>query len=50
MSVVNLGKVMYIVGREKGLLKAQEMLAHIDELPIETVDAFLKGRLKVYRL
>ncbi len=33
--VVNLGEVMYIVERERGLPKAQETLARIDELPIE---------------
>ena len=37
--VVNLGEVVYIVERERGLLKAQEVLARIDELPIEVVDA-----------
>jgi len=39
MSIVNLGEVMYIVERERGLPKAQEALAGIDELPIEIVDA-----------
>lgn len=39
MSIVNLGEVMYIVERERGLPKAQETLARIDELPIEIVDA-----------
>ena len=37
--MVNLGEVMYIVERERGLPKAQETLARIDELPIEIVDA-----------
>jgi ribonuclease VapC len=36
--VVNLGEVMYIVERERGLPKAQETLARIDELPIEIVN------------
>jgi len=38
MCVVNLGEVMYIVERERGLPKAQETLARIDELPIEIVN------------
>ena len=38
MCLVNMGEVMYIVEREKGLPKAQETLARIDELPIEIVD------------
>ncbi len=37
--VVNLGEVMYIVERERGLRKAQQTLARIDELPVEIVDA-----------
>ena len=39
MCVVNLGEVMYIVERERGLPRAQETLARIDELPIEIVNA-----------
>ena len=39
MSIVNLGEVMYIAERERGLPKAQETLARIDELPIEIVSA-----------
>jgi ribonuclease VapC len=39
MCVVNLGEVMYIVERERGLPKAQETLARINELPIEIVNA-----------
>ncbi len=38
MCVVNLGEVLYIVERERGLPKAQETLARIDELPIEIVN------------
>jgi predicted nucleic acid-binding protein len=38
MCLVNLGEVIYIVERERGLSKAQETLAKIDELPIEVVD------------
>ncbi len=39
MCVVNMSEVMYIVERERGLPKAQETLARIDELPIEIVNA-----------
>ena len=38
MCMLNLGEVMYIVERERGLHKAQEILARIDELPIEIVN------------
>jgi ribonuclease VapC len=39
MSVINLGEVIYIVERERGLPQAQKTLARIDELPISIVDA-----------
>jgi predicted nucleic acid-binding protein len=39
MSIVNLGEIIYITERERGLAKAQQVLARIDELPIEVVDA-----------
>ena len=39
MSVVNLGEVLYIVERERGLPQAQRTLARIDELPISIIDA-----------
>lgn len=39
MSTVNLGEVLYITERERGLPKAQEVLARIDELPIRVIDA-----------
>ncbi|GFP25261.1 hypothetical protein HKBW3S43_01181 [Candidatus Hakubella thermalkaliphila] len=38
INVINLGEILYIVEREKGLPKAQEILACMDELPIEVVD------------
>jgi predicted nucleic acid-binding protein len=38
MCVINMGEVVYIVERERGLPKAQEILARIDELPIEIVN------------
>jgi predicted nucleic acid-binding protein len=39
MSVVNLGEVMYIVERERGLPEAQDTLVRINELPIEIINA-----------
>jgi ribonuclease VapC len=39
MCVINLGEILYIVERERGLPKAQEILAIIDELPIKIIDA-----------
>lgn len=39
LCVVNLGEVIYIIERERGLTKAQETLARLDELPIEIVPA-----------
>lgn len=39
LSIINLGEVVYIVERERGLPRAQETLARIDELPIEVVVA-----------
>jgi predicted nucleic acid-binding protein len=38
MCVVNLGEVMYIVERERGLLKAQETLARLNELPVDIMN------------
>jgi predicted nucleic acid-binding protein len=38
LCAVNLGEVMYIVERERGLPRAQETLARIYELPVEVVD------------
>jgi len=35
MSLINLGEVVYITERERGLAKAQEVLAVIEQLPIE---------------
>ena len=39
MCIINLGEVVYIVERKRGLPKVQEVLARIEELPIEIVDA-----------
>jgi predicted nucleic acid-binding protein len=36
---VNLGEVVYIIERERGLSRAQEILAWIDELAVEIVNA-----------
>lgn len=38
LSVVNLGEIAYIVERERGISKAQETLARIDELPVSICD------------
>ena len=35
LSLINLGEVVYITERERGLAKAQEVLAIIEQLPIE---------------
>ena len=39
MSGINLGEIAYIVERERGLAKAQETLARIDEMPITVIEA-----------
>ncbi len=39
LSVINLGEVLYIVEREKGLSAAQQVVAAIDRLPVELVPA-----------
>jgi ribonuclease VapC len=39
MSVINLGEVIYITEREMGLAQAQEVLAAIEQLPIEILPA-----------
>jgi ribonuclease VapC len=38
LCVVNLGEIAYIVERERGLSRAQETLARVDELPISLGD------------
>ncbi len=35
--IINLGEVLYIIEREKGLAKAHETLATIRQLPIEVI-------------
>ena len=39
MSIVNLGEVLYVTERKRGLHRAHEVLARVEELPIEVVDA-----------
>jgi len=39
MSVINLGEVLYIVERERGLPLAQQVLAAIEQLPITLLEA-----------
>lgn len=39
LSLINLGEVMYITERERGLAQAQEALGLIDQMPIELVTA-----------
>ena len=39
LSVINLGEVVYIIERERGLAAAQAALAAIDLLPVEVVAA-----------
>ena len=34
-SLINYGECLYIIEREQGLTKAQEMIAVVDQLPIE---------------
>lgn len=37
--VINLGEVLYIIERERGMVKAQEALAAIQQLPMEILPA-----------
>ncbi len=39
MSIVNYGEAIYITEREQGLTAAQTMIAAVDQLPIEMVEA-----------
>ena len=38
MSVVNLGEACYIVERKRGLIAVHELLANVDQSPLEIVD------------
>jgi predicted nucleic acid-binding protein len=42
LSVINLGEVLYITERERGLSQAQQTLSAIEQLPIEILDATRK--------
>ena len=46
LSVVNLGEVLYVVERERGVSRAHEILARIEEMPIEIVDVSRRVRNK----
>jgi ribonuclease VapC len=37
LSLINLGEVLYVVERERGLLEAQQTLAAVDQLPLEVL-------------
>jgi ribonuclease VapC len=39
LSIINLGELLYIVERERGLVAAQRALAAVDQLPIHIVPA-----------
>jgi ribonuclease VapC len=38
LSLINLGEVLYITERERGIREARQVLAAIDQLPMEVVD------------
>ena len=50
LSVVNLGEVLYVVERERGVSRAHEILARIEEMPIEIVDVDRKMALEAAHL
>jgi ribonuclease VapC len=50
VSVVNLGEVYYITMRERGEVKAEEVLALIKMLPIQIINVDLDLTLKASRL
>lgn len=39
LCVINLGEVLYITERERGLFQAQKVLAAIDQLPLQIIPA-----------
>lgn len=45
LSLINLGEVLYIVEREHSLVKAQEVLAIVDQLPIQVLPITRAGVL-----
>jgi len=50
LCVVNLGEVLYVVERERGVSRAHEILARIEEMPIEIVDVDRKMTLEAAHL
>jgi ribonuclease VapC len=50
MSIINLGEVAYIVERKRGFMNYQKVLAYIDEIPINFVDAARYAVLKASHL
>jgi len=44
-SLINYGECLYIIEREQGLTKAQEMIAVVDQLPIEIASV---DRLRIF--
>ena len=38
LSLINLGEVLYITERERGMIEARRVLGAIDQLPLEVVD------------
>ena len=50
LPVVNLGEVYYLVAREQGRQNAEEMLAVVDQLPLEVVDADRSLTIEAARL
>lgn len=45
ISLINLGEVIYIVEREHSLIKAQEVLATLDQLPVQVLPVTRAGVL-----
>jgi ribonuclease VapC len=39
LSIINYGETVYIIEREKGLTAAQQLIAAIDQMPINVVEA-----------
>lgn len=37
LSLINLGEVLYVVERERGLIEAQQTLAAVEQLPLEVL-------------
>jgi len=50
LSIINLGEILYIVVRERGLIAAQRTLAALDQLPIQVQPAARNAVLSAARL